>query len=60
MKKGPGDQAVLHAPGGTEHLQILEVRYEHIPVEPFREPAGAESARRESPQRADKNPSDAS
>jgi transcription elongation factor GreB len=44
MKSGPGDRVVLHAPGGTEQLQILEVRYERISVEPFREPAGAESA----------------
>ena len=44
MKSGPGDRVVLHAPGGTEKLQILEVRYERIPVEPFREPPGAESA----------------
>jgi len=44
MKSGPGDRVVLHAPGGTEQLQILDVRYEHIPVEPFREPLGAESA----------------
>jgi transcription elongation factor GreB len=35
---------VLHAPGGTEQLQILEVRYQRISVEPFREPPGAESA----------------
>ena len=34
MKSGPGDRVVLHAPGGTEQLQILEVRYERIPVEP--------------------------
>src|SRR6185312_2825876 len=27
MKAGPGDDVVLHAPGGTEPLQILEVRY---------------------------------
>ena len=51
MKKGPGERAILHAPGGTEHLQILDVDYEHIPVEPFREPHGAEavsgSSRRE-------------
>ena len=45
LKKGPGERAVLHAPGGTEQLQILDVYYEHIPVEPFREPPGAESAR---------------
>jgi len=37
MKSGPGDRVVLHAPGGTEHLQILGVRYERIPVEPFKE-----------------------
>ena len=44
MKKGPGERAILHAPGGTEHLQILDVQYEHIPVEPFREPPGAQAA----------------
>jgi transcription elongation factor GreB len=44
MKSGTGDRVVLHAPGGTEHLQILEVRYERIPVEPFSEPPGAEAA----------------
>ena len=44
MKSGPGDCVVLRAPGTTEHLQLLEVRYERIPVEPFREPPGAEAA----------------
>jgi len=44
MKSGPGDRVVLHAPGGTEQLQIVDVRYERIPVEPFREPPGSESA----------------
>ncbi len=43
-KAGPGDSVVLRAPGTTEHLKILEVRYERIPVEPFVEPPGAESA----------------
>jgi transcription elongation factor GreB len=43
MKSGAGDSVVLHAPGGTEPLQILEVRYQRIPVEPFSEPLGAES-----------------
>ena len=43
MKAGPGDRVVLHAPGGTEQLQILEVRYQRIPVEPFTEPPGAEA-----------------
>src|SRR5215207_3554655 len=36
MQSGPGDSVVLRAPGRTEQLQILEVRYERIPVEPFR------------------------
>jgi transcription elongation factor GreB len=43
MKSGAGDRVVLHAPGGTEQLQILDVRYERIPIEPFKEPPGAES-----------------
>jgi len=47
-KAGPGDTVVLHAPGGTEELEILEVRYERIPMEPFTEPPGAESAPRPS------------
>jgi transcription elongation factor GreB len=44
MKSSPGDRVILHAPGGTEQLEILEVRYEHIPMEPFSEPPGAEAA----------------
>src|SRR3954469_19839255 len=32
MKSGRADCVLLHAPGGTEQLQILEVRYERIPV----------------------------
>jgi transcription elongation factor GreB len=44
MKAGPGDRVVLHAPGSTERLEILDVRYEHIPVDPFTAPPGAESA----------------
>jgi len=44
MGSGQGDDVVLHAPGRTERLKILEVRYERIAVEPFREPPGAESA----------------
>ena len=44
MKSGPGDRVTLHAPVGTEHLEILEVRYQQISVKPFTEPPGAESA----------------
>jgi transcription elongation factor GreB len=43
-KAGPGDSVILRAPGTTEELQILEVRYERILVKPFSEPPGAESA----------------
>jgi transcription elongation factor GreB len=44
MKSGPRDLVVLRAPGKTDRLQILDVQYDHIAVEPFKEPAGAESA----------------
>ena len=44
MKSGPGDSVILHAPGGTTRLQILDVSYERIPVDPFAPPPGAESA----------------
>jgi transcription elongation factor GreB len=44
MKSAPDDTVVLHAPGGTEHLTVLEVRYEPIPVEPFREPPASEES----------------
>jgi transcription elongation factor GreB len=46
MKSGVGDRVVLHAPGGTEQLEILDVRYQRIHVEPFSEPSGAEAAPR--------------
>jgi transcription elongation factor GreB len=44
MKGAAGDRVVLHAPGGTEQLRILEVRYERVPAEPFSPPPGAEAA----------------
>src|SRR6476660_5864633 len=44
MKSGPHDRVFLHAPRGSEQLQVLEVRYERIPVVPFSAPPGAESA----------------
>src|SRR6187549_2506734 len=37
-KAGPGETVILRAPGGTEELEILDVRYEPIPMEPFTEP----------------------
>ena len=42
MKSAAGDSVVLQAPGGTEYLTVLEVSYQHIAVEPFREPPGSE------------------
>lgn len=44
MKAGVGDRVVLHAPNTTEHLEILDVDYVAIPMDPFREPPGAEAA----------------
>jgi transcription elongation factor GreB len=44
LKSAAGDTVVLQAPGGTEHLEVLEVSYQRISVEPFREPLGAESS----------------
>jgi len=53
MKHGPGDEVVLVAPQKTQHLEILDVRYAHIPMEPFREPPGAESAPKRTPEGAE-------
>ena len=51
MKSAAGDRVVLHAPGGTEYLIVLEVCYERISVEPFREPPGAEASAEGLPRR---------
>jgi len=44
VKAGAGAAASPRAPGGAEALEILDVRYERIPMEPFREPPGAQAA----------------
>jgi len=44
MKSSPGDRVVLRAPEKTEDLEILDVEYAPIPMDPWREPAGAEAA----------------
>jgi transcription elongation factor GreB len=49
MKSAAGDSVVLHAPGGTEELTVLEVYYQSIPVEPFREPTGSAASAKERP-----------
>ena len=51
MKAATGDEIVLHAPRGDEYLTVLDVRYERISVEPFREPPGAEASAKELPRR---------
>jgi len=48
MRSGEGDSVVLEAPGGKERLTVLEVRYERIAVEPFREPTGSYAAAKQS------------
>jgi transcription elongation factor GreB len=49
MKSVAGDRVVLQAPGGAAYLTVLEVRYERIPVEPFRVPPGAEASAKGTP-----------
>jgi transcription elongation factor GreB len=43
MKAAAGDRVILHAPKKTEHLEILDVEYTAIPMDPYREPPGAEA-----------------
>jgi transcription elongation factor GreB len=43
MKASPGDRVDLRAPAKTEHLEIILVEYAPIPMDPFREPPGAQS-----------------
>jgi transcription elongation factor GreB len=43
MKASPGDRVVLRAPAKTEHLEIIDVEYAPIPIDPFREPLGAQA-----------------
>ena len=43
MKARPGDRVDLRAPAKTEHLEIIDVEYAPIPMDPFREPPGAQS-----------------
>jgi len=38
-KAAADDEVVHHTPRGDEYLTVLEVRYERISVEPFREPS---------------------
>src|SRR4249919_290400 len=49
MKSAAGDSVVLQAPGGKEHLMVLDVCYQRISVEPFREPPGSAASAKRSP-----------
>ena len=51
MKSAAGDSVILQAPGGTEYLTVLEVCYQRISVEPFREPPGSEASVKGLPRR---------
>ncbi len=42
MKASPGDRVILRAPAKTEHLEIIDIEYGPIPMDPFREPPGAQ------------------
>ena len=45
MRGAEGAEVVLQAPGGTETLTVLDVRYERISIEPFREPGSEASTK---------------
>jgi transcription elongation factor GreB len=47
MKSTPGDRVAVHAPKKIEQIEILDVEYAAIPMDPFREPPGAEALSRE-------------
>ncbi len=43
MKARPGDCVDLRAPSKTEHLQVIDVEYAPIPMDPFCEPPGTQA-----------------
>jgi transcription elongation factor GreB len=43
MKASAGDRVHLIAPAKSEHIEIIDVEYAPIPMDPFREPLGAQS-----------------
>ena len=42
MKAAVGDRVLLRAPTKTEQLEIVDVEYAPIPMDPFVEPPGAQ------------------
>ena len=49
MKAAAGDTVILRAPGGTEELSVLDVFYQRIEMEPFREPPGSQASEKRAP-----------
>lgn len=47
MKAAAGDSVIVQAPKKTRQLEIIDVEYTSIPMDPFREPPGAEAPRLE-------------
>ena len=47
MKSTAGDRVVVRAPTKSEHVEVIDVEYVPIPMDPFREPPGAEAASRD-------------
>ena len=43
MKSTPGDSVVVRAPTKSEHVEVIDVEYLTIPMDPFTEPPGAEA-----------------
>ena len=43
MKASPGDRVDVRAPEKTDHLEIINIEYAPVPMDPFREPPGAQS-----------------
>ena len=46
MKSTPGDRVVVRAPTKSEHVEVIDVEYAPIPIDPFHEPPGSEAASR--------------
>ena len=46
MKASPGDRVEVRAPEKTELLEIINAEYVPVPMDPFREPPGAQSMRK--------------
>ncbi len=46
MKARAGDRVELRAPAKTAQLDVVDIEYAPVPMDPFREPPGAQSTRK--------------